>query len=414
MVKNKQNCAELTAQVLSVMRDDNYSYSVTDRKLIYIYRALTKLCEAEFDGFYTVDAGVRFLDINKDRNLCAQQWRGYGNAIKRLDSALNGEFHWRPVLKEQQAYASSCFNGVILEYEKHLVNAGKSEPDIRNRIHVLARFLAHAESSGITKINSITAKVLYSGYESEGSKDEYRKSVSSFLRYAYRNGLADEDTSRWMPENSRHKPVPTVYSRDEISTILASVDRSAAPGRRNYCIILIAARLGLRSCDIAGLTFENIHRDSNTIRLIQKKTGEPVEFPLLPEIQDSLDDYIDNERPMSELPYIFVSVPRPDVARVKAGSIYAAVSRIIGKSGVDTHNKRRGAHALRSSLATQLLEEGNSFSVIQKVLGHTSPEAARHYVKADIGKLKECALEIPWFHSGEIERYIREAGVCKL
>ena len=84
----------------------------------------------------------------------------------------------------------------------------------------------------------------------------------------------------------------SVYSADEINTILESIDRTTNTGKRNYCIVLIAARLGLRSCEIAGLTFSNINYSSDVIQLIQKKTGEPIEFPLLPEIKESLQDYI--------------------------------------------------------------------------------------------------------------------------
>ena len=65
-------------------------------------------------------------------------------------------------------------------------------------------------------------------------------------------------------------------------------------------------------------------------------------------------------------------------------------------------------------MASQLLEEGNSYSIIQKVLGHTSPETAKHYVKVEIEKLRECALEVPLFHNKEIENYIRRAGISEL
>ena len=77
-----------------------------------------------------------------------------------------------------------------------------------------------------------------------------------------------------------------------------------------------------------------------------------------------------------------MTTPQPTVSAIAPHVIYTIVSRIIDNSGIKTFNKRRGAHALRSSLASQLLEEGNSYSIIQKVLGHTSPEAAnRYYVK---------------------------------
>jgi site-specific recombinase XerD len=291
------------------------------------------------------------------------------------------------------------------------VQTRKTEPDIRNRIHILARFLAHVEASGITEIASITATVIYSGFEQTGSKDEFCKSVKSFLRYAYRMDLLNKDISFLVPEYTRHTPIPTAYTSDEISVILESIDRTNAAGKRNYCIVLIAARLGLRSCDIAGLTFENICMNDNTISLIQKKTCEPITFPLLPEIKDALDDYTKHARPLSNEPYLFMNLPQLNVRPLTPNNIYTIVSRIIDKSGVNTYNKRRGAHALRSSLASQLLEEGNSYSVIQRVLGHTSPEAAKHYVKIEVDKLRECALEVPAFQNHLLNEFFRKAGV---
>lgn len=410
MSSNKQNCAELTARMLSEMRSDHYSYKITDRSVNYIYRALTKFCDEWYGGMYSIRAGQAFLGFHNDRMLSKPHWNTYKNSVTRLNHALDGDFHWKPECKKKQPYAISCFDGIIAEYEGYLAQTGKSEPDIRSRIHVLARFLAHVERSGITEVSLINAAVLYSGFEKEGSKNEFCKSVKSFLRYALRTHLLDVDLVPFVPTYKRHKPVPTTYSLSEIATILESIDRTTPAGKRNYCIILIAARLGLRSCDIVNLTFKNICADDNTIRLVQKKTGESVQFPLLPEIADALDDYIRNARPDSNESYIFVSMPHPNVSRLNPHAVYAIVSRTIKKSGINTHNKRLGAHALRSSLASQLLEEGNSYAVIQRVLGHTSPEAAKNYVKIETDRLRECALEVPCFQSSALETYFRKAG----
>ena len=413
MFDNKQICAELTAKMLSEMKLDNYSYKGTNRSVNYIYRALNQFCDDNYDGMYLSDAGQAFIELNASRvpALSKVHMNTYKNSIARLDHALDGDYHWKPVSKEKQAYASSCFNGIVSDYEDYLVQTKKTEQDIRNRIHILARFLAHVETSNITELASITAPIIYSGFEHEGSKDEFCKSVKSFFRYAYRMNLFNKDISFLVPEYTRHTSIPTAYTLDEVSVILESIDRSTIAGKRNYCIVLIAARLGLRSCDIAGLTFENICTNDRTIRLIQKKTSEPIEFPLLPEIKDALNDYTNHARPSSNEPYIFMNVPQLNVRALTPNNIYTIVSRIIDKSGVNTHNKRRGAHALRSSLASQLLEEGNCYSVIQKVLGHTSPEAAKHYVKIEVDKLRECALEVPAFQNDLLNEFFRKAGV---
>lgn len=410
MFPNKQNCAELTAQMLSEMRSDKYSHRITDRCVNYIYRSLTRFCDGCYDGMYSAEAGQAFLVFNEARKLNGHYMNVYRNSIARLDHALSGDFHWKPSSREKQAYASSCFDSIVKDYEVFLYETGKTEADVRARVHVLSRFLSHAGSLGIVNLSGITAEVIYSGFEAEGSRNEFCKSVRSFFGYAYRRNLISTDLSGLVPGFPRHKPVPTVYSADEIETVLGSIDRTTDTGKRNYCIVLIAARLGLRSCDIAGLTFSSICHDDNSIRLVQKKTGEPIELPLLPEIDSALRDYITNARPASESQHIFLSVPHPGVSVLKPHTIYAVVSRIIDSAGIDTTNKRRGAHALRSSLASQLLDEGNSYPVIQKVLGHTSPEAAKAYVRIETEKLRQCALEVPTIQSGALAAFFRKGG----
>ena len=216
------------------------------------------------------------------------------------------------------------------------------------------------------------------------------------------------DISSFVPELSRHQPIPTVYSIEEINAILESIDRTKRLGKRNYAIIMIAARTGLRSCDIADLKFDNIDRKNKTLSLVQKKTGEYIEMPLLDEVIEAINDYVSNERPVSDLPNIFLCLKNPKVDVLLPHTIYAIVSRTINKSRVDPAGRKRGAHALRSSLASHLLEEGNSYSVIQKVLGHSSPEAAKHYVKVELTRLRECALSVPGFPTIIEEIILRE------
>jgi hypothetical protein len=112
MFDNKQNCAELTAKMLSEMKLDNYSYKVISRSANYIYRALNQFCDDNYEGMYSSDVGQVFIELNAGRvpALSKAHMNTYKNSITRLDYALDGDYHWKPVSKEKQAYASSCFN----------------------------------------------------------------------------------------------------------------------------------------------------------------------------------------------------------------------------------------------------------------------------------------------------------------
>ena len=408
MCKEQRKCAELTQKILAIMREDGYTECSTDNHLKYIYNKLTRFCEDYNEGLYSPDIGMKFLVECENLISNRRYFLTHKIAIDRIDHALSGNFHFRPATKKELPYASSCFDEQLLLYEKQLFESGKTKKDVRNRMHVLSRFLKYAQNQRCRGLADIDARIIYGGFEAESSKDEFRKTVVHFLRYAYRQGLISMDISSFVPELSRHQPIPTVYSIEEINAILESIDRTKRLGKRNYAIIMIAARTGLRSCDIADLKFDNIDRKNKTLSLVQKKTGVYIEMPLLDEVIEAINDYVSNERPVSDLPNIFLCLKNPKVDVLLPHTIYAIVSRTINKSRVDPAGRKRGAHALRSSLASHLLEEGNSYSVIQKVLGHSSPEAAKHYVKVELTRLRECALSVPGFPTIIEEIILRE------
>lgn len=169
----------------------------------------------------------------------------------------------------------------------------------------------------------------------------------------------------------------------------------------------MAVKLGIRSCDMAGLKLDDIWRTEGIIWVIQQKTDIPVEYPILDEISTALEDYLNNAKPNTCFPNVFLTKPRPVASVISTQGIYAIVSGAIAQSGIDTSSRRHGAHALRSSLAYQLLAEGKSYTEIQQVLGQTSPDVARHYIRVETERLKECAMAIPGFPN-EIMAYFHE------
>jgi integrase len=207
--------------------------------------------------------------------------------------------------------------------------------------------------------------------------------------------LTIQDFSVIVPSVSRHIPVPSVYSPEEVEKIIQTAKSSKSCGKRNHAIVLIAARLGLRSCDIASLCFENLCNEKKTIELIQAKTKEAILLPLLPEIIAAIDDYTASERPESDNRHIFLKVCQPIGEPLQGHTIYTIVSDTVEKSGIDVKGRRCGAHALRASLATALLNEGNSHAAIRAALGHKSPQALKSYVKTEVERLRDYALLFP-------------------
>jgi integrase len=343
--------------------------------------------------------------------LSEDYFKTYKVAIQRVNHIAVNDMQWQPVSRQPRNYADSCFSGVVNDYEDYLKSDGKTTKDIRARLHVVARFLQRLAGSGMTCMHELTSQAIYYGFLAEQNKDQFRKSVRSFLQYAYRSNLIHADLSGIVPSLSRHKPAPSIYTPEEIETILASIDRSSNTGKRNYAIVLIAARYGLRSCDLANLRFENVLFDSGVIRLLQMKTKQAISFPLLPEVRDALCDYLENGRPESESERIFQKATSPRTGDLNPYTIYIIISRIIEKSPIAPNGRKRGAHALRSSLATALLNEGNDYSVVRKALGHKAPNSAKAYVKLETEKLRAYALPVP-DASGGFARFLAGLAVA--
>ena len=203
------------------------------------------------------------------------------------------------------------------------------------------------------------------------------------------------DLAAFIPkDNYKKQPkLPSAYTSEEIKKIVSSVDRSTTTGKRNYSIILLATMLGLRASDIANLKFENILWEDNAIRLIQHKTNKELELPLLPEIGNAIIEYLRYGRPKSQSSYIFL-LARSPYTHINQPVISQIAKKYFLKANVNIKNKHHGAHALRHSLATLLLEEQVKLPVISEVLGHENTESTSYYLRIDIQSLKKCSLDI--------------------
>jgi len=172
------------------------------------------------------------------------------------------------------------------------------------------------------------------------------------------------------------------------------VAQLAKESKRTKAVILLAMHLGLRDCDICNLTFQVIDWRDDRIRLIQKKTGEPLVLPLLPDVGNALMDYILNERPKrtDNYPYIFL---RRQAPHQKLTSVYPICSRLLRCLGIKPVNgTATGVHLFRYSIAHKLLAAKVPHQVITDALGHTSKESDKPYLSMDESMLRMCALDL--------------------
>jgi len=276
-----------------------------------------------------------------------------------------------------------------------------SESTIREKELRLHDFNVYLEKLGISfceiTVKTLTDFIVAQEY-SLSKKRFFSASVKQLLRFAYDEGIVSNDLSFMvMPVSKGPQKLPDTYTEDEIRCMLASVDRGAAIGKRDYLVLLLAAQYGWRASDIASFQFNWVDWDKNTIAFNQHKTGTAVQYPLLSSVGNAIIDYLKNGRPTTDAPEIIVG--HDTVRRGKklsASTLHSIVTRYFRTANIaNWKQKRHGTHALRFSLATNLLKRNTSIPIISTILGHQSTETTKRYISLDIDQLKKCALPIP-------------------
>lgn len=265
----------------------------------------------------------------------------------------------------------------------------------------LYSFNCHLNSIGLKYISDIKASDILSYI---GQMDLYGPAkkhfalnmLKIFFRYLYEHSILSVDYSRIIPkDNYRNQPrLPSTFTDSEIDTLLKSVDRGSPRGKRDYAILLLATKLGLRASDICELRFENIIWERNVITFNQYKTGKGLELPLLPEIGNAIIDYLRHGRPVSRDSNCFIQVQAP-YERIHTYDLGNMVRRYITLSGINYSNRKHGPHAFRHCFASALLKANVPLPIISEALGHEDMASSMMYLRIDINSLRKCALEVP-------------------
>lgn len=220
--------------------------------------------------------------------------------------------------------------------------------------------------------------------------------VRSFLRFLTMRGIVQRDLSGELPKIGvpRDAAIPSVWEHELVIRLLGAVDRSSAKGKRDYVILLLACRLGLRAGDIRALKLDQLHWDDSTLEVTQAKTGRPLILPLTGEVGEALIDYLKSGRPATTHREVFLKVNPPFDPFAADSNLHHIISYWRRLAGIKFRTaQKRGLHSLRHTLATQLLEQGTPFSTIAEILGHASLESTRIYAKANVEALRSVALD---------------------
>ena len=392
---------ELTEAIIPFIESQGYSKGYL-AGLRHAFNRLNQFCTENGETQFSTELGQRFLE------------ECYGVKRGTISRAHSREHRAMDMLSDFQQFGVVMlrrrlerkfppqFSGQVQAYFCKMQREHMRENTIKSHKKTLYRLTDFLDGQGVKSTSEITLEILNRYIKMtlcNYSKDIVRLHLGimrKFLKFLFDCGeLADDLSGKLM--NMRFSSTPThlppTFTEEEIEHILSTVDRESPAGKRDYAVLMLAAKLGLRTSDIRNLKYENIDWEHHTIRLSQVKTNEMLVLPLPSDVGWALIDYIRHGRPESDAPEIFLRAVAPYVSLQNFDNILIKHMRMadIPLERVSHH----GLHALRHSLATHMLEQEIPIHVIQEVLGHVNAQTTERYTAIDVRQLKTCALEVP-------------------
>jgi len=327
---------------------------------------------------------------------------GVRKALRILIEADDRGNFAQHMLRTQHKRRTELFNEWVIPYVDFLrKHRGLAEGTLQRNVEALRRFTEFVDRRGVRDVSNLNAHIIHEFCSNPGSYKSttwlwYMSCVRCFLRYVFsRQGLPrDLSLAVGGAKHFRYAGLPDVLTESELNKILSCVDRSRSLGLRDYTVLLLAARYGIRPSDVRRLRLDDLHWREGSIVFHQSKTGKSVTLPLLPDVSDALIEYLRKGRPSTMSRHIFVHHRAPFEAFAPVSSLYNIMRSALRKAGLDQRPGLRGFSLLRHTLATRMLGAHVSIKTIGDILGHTSTESTFIYTKVDVGALRSASLSI--------------------
>ena len=380
----------------SIVSDLGYSPS-TIRSQLNLLRSFTKWVQGNHVVIAKINEGItdRFLTESGRKGAIR---RGDNRTLHRFLDHLRVEGaipHPEPPLNESPlADLKSRYEDYLLK-ERGLstVTGSRYWPYIQR--FLVARFGDNPMRLGELCPQDIDHFLLRHAHERTPKAAQLMVSaMRSFLRFLFRYGETRRDLSTAVPTvpSWRLSEVPKYIKPEEIELVLEACDRTTSVGRRNYSILLLIARLGLRAGEVVALELGDINWRTSELT-IRGKGQSCDRLPLPQSAGEALVIYLKNDRPKCSTRRVFVRSRAPYRGFRDSTTVSTIVGRTVERSGLSTPSK--GAHLLRHSLATGMLRKGASMAEIGELLRHRSPNSTEIYAKVDIEGLRSIARVWP-------------------
>lgn len=252
--------------------------------------------------------------------------------------------------------------------------------------------------SGKVTLRALTAQSLLQYILKRSRRDSPERlrsltcALRSFGRFLQFSGRIDHDFTSALPRiaSGGRTSLPDYLRPEQLKDLLGSIDRRTPAGLRNYAILLCLARLGLRAGEVARLTLEHIDWRAGVLRLSAGKGRRERELPLPKEVGQAIAHYLRGRPPRGRSRRLFGALR--DGAPLSSRAVTQVASRALRGAGLQP--ARPGAHLLRRTLASHLVQKGVSLKAVADLLGHRSLDTTRIYASVNHSML--LAVARPW------------------
>jgi len=406
MIEEKlpQHATELIAAATDALVEFKYSPK-TLNKFKAEWKKLIQYAQSKDVQIYSVELSQNFLretyHLEAGTKLARKDY-GKVRALQILTNFyLNQTINLRRKYKE--FHLPDSFKVEIDGFLKDEIEHSSSKNTREGILYALYNFIAYLSQQSITQLSEVSPQDIHRYLQT--LTDYCKRTIKfnfqilrRFFAYLYTSGLCHQDLSLSIPSikmGGNGSDIPSVYTENEILRLLKAVDRANPIGKRDYAILLLAIKLGLRRSDLRNLKLESLKWETNRIELIQQKTGQVLNLPILEEIGAALIDYLKNGRPKVLSEYVFLKHV-PVYGKLSPTGLNNIANKYFRQAEITIpKGKKHGLHALRHSLASHLLENQTPIVVISEILGHLNSHTTGVYLKIDLHQLRTCALEVP-------------------
>ncbi len=385
----------------AVLADFGYATTTTEEKVRLVasfgrWLGRRRLDVAQIDE----RRAAEFLAYRRRLGRTSRSHQSHQATVRVLLDVLRKIGVVQPASTDESQANKSPFADLLRLFTRHLVEErGLGASTCANYVPVVGRMLSGRFRDGPVELDKLRPEdvgrfvVREARRTSAGRMKVVVPALRVFLRWLHQRGETDTNLTGCVPAVAdwRLATVPKSMPPDQVERLLRHCDRATAAGRRDYAILLLLARLGLRAGEVVAMDLDDLDWERAEL-VVRGKGGRQDRFPVPREVGAAVAAYLRHGRPTCSTRRVFVRARAPRRGFVDATAITDIVHRGLKRAGLDP--PRKGAHSLRHALACTMLRRGASLAQIGQILRHRSPDTTALYAKVDVASLR--ALAPPW------------------